>query len=121
MVHPGLMRLQKVIMNTHFPNVMFNLLLDYSKAFLQNFKRGHFYIFYSMPNDEAQLYATNELYHRGWFYHKENRLWFIRAPNVEPLVKPNIYECGSYLYLYPVTWENARKDNFLVQYEMLEK
>lgn len=79
-----------------------------------------FYIFYSMPNDEAQLYAANELYHRGWFYHKEHRLWFMRAPNVEPLVKPNIYERGSYLYFDPVTWEKARKDNFVVQYEMLE-
>ena len=80
-----------------------------------------FYIFYSMPNDEAQLYAANELYHRGWFYHTENRLWFIGAPNVEPLVNPNICECGSYLYFDPVTWENARKVNFVVQYEMLEK
>ena len=48
-------------------------------------------------------------------------MWFIRAPNVKPLVKTNIYECGSYLYFDPVTWENARKDNFVVQYEMLEK
>lgn len=79
-----------------------------------------FYIFYSMPNDEAQLYAANELYHRGWFYHKEHRLWFIRAPNVEPLVKTNTYERGSYLYFDPVTWENTRKDNFVVHYEMLE-
>jgi len=73
-----------------------------------------------MPNDEAQLYAANELYHRGWFYHKEHRLWFIRAPNVEPLVKTNTYERGSYLYFDPVTWENTRKDNFVVHYEMLE-
>lgn len=79
-----------------------------------------FYIFYSMPNDEAQLYAANELYHRGWFYHKEHRLWFIRAPNVEPLVKTNTYERGSYLYFDPVTWENTRKENFVVHYEMLE-
>lgn len=77
-----------------------------------------FYIFYSMPNDEAQLYAANELYNRGWFYHREHRLWFIR--DVEPLVKTNTYERGSYLYFDPVTWEKDRKDNFLVYYEKLE-
>ncbi len=30
-----------------------------------------FYIFYSMPGDEAQLFAADELQHRGWAYHKE--------------------------------------------------
>lgn len=71
-----------------------------------------------MPNDEAQLYAANELYNRGWFYHREHRLWFIR--DVEPLVKTNTYERGSYLYFDPVTWEKDRKENFLVHYEKLE-
>ena len=81
-----------------------------------------FYIFYSIPNDETQLYATNELYHRGWFYHKEHRgwfyhkehrLWFVRAPNVEPLVKSNIYEHGSYLYFDPVIGDHAPLDEVL--------
>ncbi|EEF32138.1 probable NOT transcription complex subunit VIP2 isoform X1 [Ricinus communis] len=80
-----------------------------------------FYIFYSMPKDEAQLYAANELYNRGWFYHKEHRLWFIRVPNVEPLVKTNTYERGSYHCFDPNTFEIIRKDNFVLHYEMLEK
>ncbi|XP_059429996.1 probable NOT transcription complex subunit VIP2 isoform X1 [Corylus avellana] len=80
-----------------------------------------FYIFYSMPKDEAQLYAANELYNRGWFYHKEHRLWFIRVPNMEPLVKTNTYERGSYHCFDPNTFETIRKDNFVVHYEMLEK
>ncbi|KAJ4725905.1 CCR4-NOT transcription complex subunit 2 [Melia azedarach] len=80
-----------------------------------------FYIFYSMPKDEAQLYAANELYNRGWFYHKDHRLWFIRVPNVEPLVKTNTYERGSYHCFDPNTFETIRKDNFVVHYEMLEK
>ncbi|XP_042958951.1 probable NOT transcription complex subunit VIP2 isoform X4 [Carya illinoinensis] len=80
-----------------------------------------FYIFYSMPKDEAQLYASNELYNRGWFYHKEHRLWFIRVPNVEPLVKTPTYERGSYHCFDPNTFETIRKDNFVVHYEMLEK
>ncbi|XP_042504694.1 probable NOT transcription complex subunit VIP2 [Macadamia integrifolia] len=80
-----------------------------------------FYIFYSMPRDEAQLYAANELYNRGWFYHRELRLWLIRVSNMEPLVKTNTYERGSYLCFDPNTWETVRKDNFVLHYEMLEK
>lgn len=80
-----------------------------------------FYIFYSMPKDEAQLYAANELYNRGWFFHREHRLWFIRVANMEPLVKTNTYERGSYLCFDPNTWESVRKDNFVLHYELLEK
>ncbi|XP_052177317.1 probable NOT transcription complex subunit VIP2 isoform X2 [Diospyros lotus] len=80
-----------------------------------------FYIFYSMPKDEAQLYAANELYNRGWFYHREVHLWFTRVSNVEPLVKTNTYERGSYICFDPNTWETIRKDNFVLHYEMLEK
>ncbi|XP_052186139.1 probable NOT transcription complex subunit VIP2 isoform X2 [Diospyros lotus] len=80
-----------------------------------------FYIFYSMPKDESQLYAANELYSRGWFYHRELRLWLTRVSNMEPLVKTNTYERGSYICFDPNTWETIRKDNFVVPYEMLEK
>ncbi|KAJ4951389.1 hypothetical protein NE237_028221 [Protea cynaroides] len=80
-----------------------------------------FYIFYSMPKDEAQLYAANELHNRGWFYHREFRLWLIRVSNMEPSVKTNTCETGSYLCFDPNTWETVRKDNFVLYYEMLEK
>ncbi|KAI4334469.1 hypothetical protein L6164_019160 [Bauhinia variegata] len=80
-----------------------------------------FYIFYSMPKDEAQVYAANELYNRGWFYHKEHRLWFVRVPNMEPLVKTSTYERGYYHCFDPNTFETIRKDNFVLYYEMLEK
>ncbi|KAL2541149.1 NOT2/NOT3/NOT5 family [Abeliophyllum distichum] len=80
-----------------------------------------FYIFYSMPKDEAQLYAANELYNRGWFYHREHRLWFMRNANMEPLVKMNAYERGSYICFDPNTWETVRKDNFVLHYDMVEK
>ncbi|KAI7732568.1 hypothetical protein M8C21_024174, partial [Ambrosia artemisiifolia] len=80
-----------------------------------------FYIFYSMPKDEAQLYSANELYNRGWFYHREHRLWFMRAAKMEPLVKTKTYERGSYVCFDPNTWETVRKENFVVYYEMLEK
>ncbi|BBH04872.1 NOT2 / NOT3 / NOT5 family [Prunus dulcis] len=83
--------------------------------------RSHYFVLCSMPKDEAQLYAANELNNRGWFYHKEHRLWFIRVPNMEPLVKTNTYERGSYHCFDPNTFETIRKDNFVLQYEALEK
>ncbi|KAG8387770.1 hypothetical protein BUALT_Bualt02G0055800 [Buddleja alternifolia] len=93
-----------------------------SQAYFSKFQLDTlFYIFYSMPKDEAQLYAANELYNRGWFYHREHRLWFTRVTNTEPLVKTNAYERGSYICFDPNTWETIRKDNFVVHYEMLEK
>ncbi|XP_071685920.1 probable NOT transcription complex subunit VIP2 isoform X2 [Rutidosis leptorrhynchoides] len=79
-----------------------------------------FYIFYSMPKDEAQLFAANELHNRGWFYHRELHLWFSRAPNMELLVKTSSYERGCYYCFDPNTWETVRKDNFVIQYEMVE-
>ncbi|XP_057782757.1 probable NOT transcription complex subunit VIP2 isoform X2 [Salvia miltiorrhiza] len=80
-----------------------------------------FYVFYSMPKDEAQLYAANELYNRAWFYHRDLHLWFTRVSNMEPLVKTSAYERGSYICFDPNTWETIRKDNFVLHYEMLEK
>ncbi|KAJ0978141.1 hypothetical protein J5N97_013615 [Dioscorea zingiberensis] len=80
-----------------------------------------FYIFYSMPKDEAQLYAANELYSRGWLYHKEHQVWFMRVPNTEPLVKTQTYERGPCLCFDPNTWETVRKDNFVHYYDAIEK
>ncbi|CAM6102910.1 unnamed protein product [Calypogeia fissa] len=80
-----------------------------------------FYIFYSMPNDEAQLYAADELVNRGWFFHKDHHMWFTRVPNVEPLVKTNTYERGSYFYFDHSNWETLRKENFVLHYDSLEK
>ncbi|KAJ4872563.1 putative NOT transcription complex subunit VIP2 [Raphanus sativus] len=78
-----------------------------------------FYTFYSMPKDEAQLYAADELYERGWFYHKELRLWFFRVG--EPLVRTAAYERGTYECLDPNSFKTVRKEHFVVQYEHMEK
>ncbi|CAL9085772.1 unnamed protein product [Musa acuminata var. zebrina] len=80
-----------------------------------------FYIFYSMPKDEAQLYAASELCARGWFYHREHQLWFTRVPNVEPLVKTHAYERGTYVCFDPNTWGTILKENFVLLYEAVEK
>ncbi|XP_013738372.2 probable NOT transcription complex subunit VIP2 isoform X1 [Brassica napus] len=78
-----------------------------------------FYTFYSMPKDEAQLYAADELYERGWFYHKEHKLWFFRVG--EPMVRTALYERGTYECLDPNSFKTVRKEHCIVQYEHIEK
>lgn len=48
-------------------------------------------------------------YNRGWFYHREQRYWLMRAANMEPLVKTHAYERGSYTCFDPNTWETIPK------------
>ncbi|RWV97867.1 hypothetical protein GW17_00039310 [Ensete ventricosum] len=60
-------------------------------------------------------------YARGWFYHKEHQLWFVRVPNLEPLVKTHAYERGSYHCFDPNTWGTILKENFVLHYEAVEK
>lgn len=42
-----------------------------------------FYIFYDMPQDQLQLSSAQELYNKGWVYHKERQLWFTGATVAE--------------------------------------
>ncbi|XP_013603695.1 PREDICTED: probable NOT transcription complex subunit VIP2 [Brassica oleracea var. oleracea] len=78
-----------------------------------------FYIFYSMPKDEAQLYAANELNNRYWFYHKEHKCWFKRIG--KPLLQTNAYERGTYDCFDPDKFETVQKENIVIYYEMLER
>ncbi|KAL1208525.1 putative NOT transcription complex subunit VIP2 [Cardamine amara subsp. amara] len=78
-----------------------------------------FYTFYSMPKDEAQLYAADELYEKGWFYHKELRLWFFRVG--EPLVRTTASERGTYDCFDPNSFKTVRKEHFVVHYDHVEK
>ncbi|KAG2320155.1 hypothetical protein Bca52824_013368 [Brassica carinata] len=78
-----------------------------------------FYIFYSMPKDEAQLYAANELNNRYWFYHKEHKCWFKRIG--KPLLQTNAYERGTYDCFDLDKFETVQKENIVIYYEMLER
>mmetsp|Transcript_11087 Transcript_11087/g.28409 ORF Transcript_11087/g.28409 Transcript_11087/m.28409 type:complete len:598 (-) Transcript_11087:10-1803(-) len=80
-----------------------------------------FYIFYSMPGDEAQLFAADELASRGWWFHKEHKLWLTRVPNTEPIMKTDRFERASYFVFDTNSWECVRRDNFGLQYDALER
>mmetsp|Transcript_65508 Transcript_65508/g.207068 ORF Transcript_65508/g.207068 Transcript_65508/m.207068 type:complete len:721 (-) Transcript_65508:104-2266(-) len=79
-----------------------------------------FYIFYSMPGDEAQVYAGDELANRGWMFHKEHKVWITRAPGTESLVKTDRYERGSFIIFDANTWERVRKDNLELHYNEIQ-
>eukprot|EP01062_Namystynia_karyoxenos_P069906 TRINITY_DN65325_c0_g1_i1.p1 TRINITY_DN65325_c0_g1~~TRINITY_DN65325_c0_g1_i1.p1 ORF type:complete len:328 (+),score=87.24 TRINITY_DN65325_c0_g1_i1:118-984(+) len=79
-----------------------------------------FYIFYSMPRDVLQLAAAQELYNRGWRFHKEHKLWLQRAPDTQPTVKTRAYERGDYVVWDPTHWRQDRRDDFVLVYDQLE-
>jgi CCR4-NOT transcription complex subunit 2 len=68
-----------------------------------------FYIFYSMPHDEAQLYAAEELASRGWAYHKELKAWLCPVPGTEPSLKSATYERGSVFLFDTHQWEVSQR------------
>mmetsp|Transcript_6630 Transcript_6630/g.12118 ORF Transcript_6630/g.12118 Transcript_6630/m.12118 type:complete len:393 (+) Transcript_6630:165-1343(+) len=79
-----------------------------------------FYMFYSMCAEEGQVLASEELWSRGWCYHREHKLWLARVPNTEPVVKTDRYERGSFLVFDSMAWDIVRKDNFLLSYDLLQ-
>lgn len=79
-----------------------------------------FFLFYMNGGDVLQLAAAAELYNRDWRYHKEERVWITRAPGVEPAVKTNTYERGTYYYFDAQNWRKVAKE-FHLEYEKLEE
>ena len=65
-----------------------------------------------------QSLAAEELWSRGWWYHRELKLWLARVPNTEPVVKTDRYERGSFLVFDSGAWDIVRKDNFVLQYSL---
>ncbi|KAJ1824945.1 hypothetical protein GGH91_001684 [Coemansia sp. RSA 2671] len=78
-----------------------------------------FYIFYTMPRDELQLLAAEELYRRQWRYHKELRLWLTKDPDTQPTARTPRGEQSVFIFFDPGVWQKVKKE-FLVIYEMLE-
>ncbi|CEF98208.1 NOT2/NOT3/NOT5 [Ostreococcus tauri] len=79
-----------------------------------------FYIFYSMPGEESQLFAADELVQRGWGFHKELKAWLMRVANTEAANQTEQGERGSFWVFDPIAWDRVRKDNFTLQYDQLE-
>ncbi|XP_078000337.1 CCR4-NOT transcription complex subunit 2-like isoform X3 [Glandiceps talaboti] len=78
-----------------------------------------FYLYYTHGGDVLQLAAAAELYNRDWRYHKEERVWVTRAPGMEPTVKTNTYERGTYYFFDCHGWRKVAKE-FHLEYDKLE-
>ena len=93
-----------------------------SAAVFQKFQQETlFYVFYSTPGDESQLFAADELCARGWGFHKELKAWIMRVAGTEPVMKSERGERGSFYVFDVSSWERVRKDNFNLQYDQLEQ
>ncbi|XP_070581081.1 CCR4-NOT transcription complex subunit 2-like isoform X3 [Ptychodera flava] len=78
-----------------------------------------FYLYYTHGGDVLQLAAAAELYNRDWRYHKEERVWITRAPGMDPTVKTNSYERGTYYFFDCHGWRKVAKE-FHLEYDKLE-
>jgi len=78
-----------------------------------------FYLYYTNCGDILQLAAAAELYARDWRYHKDERVWITRFPHMDPQVKTNTYERGTYYYFDSQGWRKVAKE-FHVEYDRLE-
>ncbi|CCG83480.1 CCR4-Not complex subunit not2 [Taphrina deformans PYCC 5710] len=78
-----------------------------------------FYIFYTQPRDKMQELAAQELTHRNWRYHKSLGLWLTKEPGIEPQLRTNSMERGTYVFWDSGRWERIKKV-FELYYEDLE-
>lgn len=79
-----------------------------------------FYLYYMNGGDVLQLLAAVELFNRDWRYHKEERVWITRAPGMEPTMKTNTYERGTYYFFDCINWRKVAKE-FHLEYDKLEE
>ncbi|KAM9085909.1 LOW QUALITY PROTEIN: CCR4-NOT transcription complex subunit 2-like [Megaptera novaeangliae] len=69
-----------------------------------------FYLYYMNGGDVFQLLAAVELFNRDWRYHKEERVWITRAPGMEPTMRTNTYERGTYYFFDCLNWRKVAKE-----------
>lgn len=85
-----------------------------------------FYIFYSAPQDVAQLAAAEELYNRGWRFNTDLRVWLTSGPlsqidlHNDASSRPQAVR-GPFTVFNPATW--SRQDtaaDFTIETHSLE-
>ncbi|KAJ1958208.1 transcriptional regulator, partial [Dispira parvispora] len=84
-----------------------------------------FYIFYTMPQDELQERAAQELYRRNWRYHIAMKLWLTKDTSVtessegREFIKTPVGEEALYYFFDPSTWQKVCKES-VIRYDALE-
>ena len=76
-------------------------------------------LFYHTACNETRARAAEELYNRGWFYHKDIQVWIMQIPDIPLKVRTNSLEMGTYFY-YDATSNDKRTTEMLVEYDKIE-
>lgn len=63
--------------------------------------------------DDNVVFSGLSRFNRDWRYHKEERVWITRAPGMEPTLKTNAYERGTYYFFDCLNWRKVAKVTLL--------
>jgi CCR4-NOT transcription complex subunit 2 len=95
------------IANKNFkpPNSFYNKQFLTPNHFSKFSEETLFYIFYYLPRDSLQIYASEELMKRKWRFHIEYNIWF--NENDEKFSDGNEKEKG-YSFFNPQEWKTMK-------------
>ncbi|KAL2273207.1 hypothetical protein FJTKL_04877 [Diaporthe vaccinii] len=68
------------------------------------------YMFYSSPQDKHQYLAAQQLYQRGWRWHKDLRVWLTKDVEMQPVAVSPEAERGYYVIWNAETWARMRQE-----------
>lgn len=66
------------------------------------------YMFYANPQDKHQFLAAQQLYLRGWRWHKTMRCWLTKDTEMQPVLIAPETERGYYVIWNTSTWNRER-------------
>ena len=78
-----------------------------------------FYIFYAMPRDVLQEAAAQQLYKRGWRFHKDLKLWLCKDTDAKTIATGAGFERSVFTFFDPSSWSRVKKD-WILYYDQLE-
>lgn len=80
----------------------------------------NYFGFVCVTGEINYFFFKNWSFNRDWRYHKEERVWITRAPGMEPTMKTNTYERGTYYFFDCLNWRKVAKE-FHLEYDKLEE
>ena len=87
------------------PNSFYNKQFLTPNHFSKFSEETLFYIFYYLPRDSLQIYASDELIKRKWRFHIEYNIWF--NENDEKFTD-NIDKDKGYIFFNPHEWKTMK-------------
>ena len=79
-----------------------------------------FYLYYNNGNDILQMYANYELQTRNWRYHKDEKVWIMKAQGIDPITRSHVHEQGTYAVFDVKQFKKVHRE-MTVEYSKLEE